>query len=258
MVSPPRILILDIETAPKIAYVWKFYKENISAKQVKEHGHIMSFAAKWLDEPAIYYEENRKENDRKIIEKLCHFIDQADIVVAHNGEEFDLKEIRARALVNGLRPPSPVKVIDTLKIARREFRFPSNSLEYLSTALNLQNKKDGHNKFPGFVLWLECLRGNEEAWVEMKHYNIIDILALEELYKRLRPWDTKHPNLAVYADPQEVMCPKCGSHNIQWRGYAYTSVGKFHRYQCTNCGAWGRSRYSEISKNPSLLTNQVN
>jgi predicted RNA-binding Zn-ribbon protein involved in translation (DUF1610 family) len=254
-----KILFLDIEVAPKVALVWKFFKENISPKQVKEHGHIMSFCAKWLDDGVIHYEENRKENDKDIIQKLCYFIDQADIVIAHNGEEFDMKEIRARALVHGIKPPSPVKVIDTYKIAKREFRFPSNSLEYLSNVLNLTTKKGGHKKFPGFELWLECLRGNDAAWAEMKEYNIVDVLALEELYYRLRPWDTKHPNLTIYAsETTEVSCPKCGSHDIQWRGYARTNSGVYHRYQCNNCGSWGRGRYSVAKKNEKILTNQVN
>jgi hypothetical protein len=257
--ASPKILVLDIETAPKVAYVWRFWKENISAKQVKEHGHMMSFAAKWLGEDEIFYEENRKENDRVLIEKVCYYLDQADMVIAHNGERFDMKQIRARAVVHGLSPPSPVKVIDTLKIAKNEFGFASNSLEYLTTILGCKVKKGGHKKFPGFELWLACLRGVEEAWVEMREYNILDILALEELYYKLRPWDTKHPNLAVYAeDNDKVVCPKCGGDHVQWRGYAYTNVGKYHRFQCVDCGGWGRGRYSVLPKNANLIANQAN
>ena len=254
-----KILVLDIETAPKLAYVWRFFKENVSAKQVKEHGHIMSFAAKWLDKGEIFYEENRKDNDRRIVEKLCNFLDEADVVIAHNGERFDLKQIRSRAVVHGLKPPSPVKIIDTLKIAKNEFAFPSNSLEYLTGVMGCKTKKDGHKQFPGFELWLECLRGNDAAWKEMRDYNIVDVLALEELYYKLRPYDTKHPNLAIYADNEEdVLCPKCGSKHIQWRGYAYTNVGRYHRYQCNDCGGWGRGRFTTLPKNENLITNLVN
>ena len=257
--SAPKILVLDIETAPKVAYVWRFFKENISAKQVKEHGHMMSFAAKWLDSDEIFYEENRKDNDKLLIEKVCHLLDQADMVIAHNGERFDMKQIRGRAVVHGIAPPSPVKVIDTLKIAKNEFGFASNSLEYLTTILGCKIKKGGHKKFPGFELWLACLRGDDEAWAEMKEYNILDILALEELYYKLRPWDTKHPNLAVYAeDVESIVCPKCGGSHVQWRGYAYTNVGKYHRFQCTDCGGWGRGRYSLLVKNDNLIANQAN
>jgi hypothetical protein len=254
-----KILVIDIETAPKVAYVWRFFKENISAKQVKEHGHIMSFCAKWLDGMEIIYEENRKDDDTKIVSRLCELLDEADFVVAHNGERFDFKQIRARAVVHGIRPPSPFKTIDTLIIAKREFGFPSNSLEYLTKVLGCKIKKDGHGKFPGFELWLECLKGNDEAWAEMKHYNIIDVLALEELYLKLRPWDTKHPSLAPYSEELEKpVCPKCGGDHMQYRGYAYTGVGKYHRLQCQDCGGWSRSRFTLLKKNANMVVNQGN
>lgn len=253
-----KILVIDLETAPKVAYVWRFFKENISPKQVKQHGHIMSFAAKWLGEGEIYYEENRKEDDRRIVSRLCELLDEADFAIAHNGEEFDFKQIRARAAVHGIKPPSPFKVIDTYKIAKKEFGFPSNSLEYLTGVLGCETKKGGHKKFPGFELWLECLRGNGEAWTELKDYNVLDVLALEELYLKLRPWSTNHPNLAVYAESDKLVCPKCGGTHLQYRGYAYTSVGKYHRIQCQSCGGWGRTRYSLLPKNENLLVNQVN
>jgi DNA polymerase elongation subunit (family B) len=254
----PKILIFDIETAPKIAYVWRFFKENISAKQVKEHGHILSFAAKWLGEDEIFYEENRKDNDKKIVSLMCDLLNQADMVVTHNGEQFDMKQVRARAVIHGIAPPSPVKIIDTLKIAKNEFSFPSNSLEYLTEVMGCKIKKDKHDKFPGFELWLECLKGNKEAWDEMKHYNIRDILSLEELYLKFRPYDTKHPNVVVFSDPSDkVCCPKCGSDQIHFRGYAYTNFGKYRKFQCTSCGGWGRSRYTIRGKDENLLGNLV-
>lgn len=252
-----KILILDIETAPKVALVWRFFKENISPKQVKEHGHIMSFAAKWLGEDKIFYEENRKEDDKKIVAKLSALLDEADIVVAHNGAEFDLKQVRARAVVHRLSPPSPVKIIDTLKISREEFGFPSNSLEYLSMVLDLKHKKTSHRKFPGFELWLECLRKNEEAWQELKEYNIDDVLVLEELYQVLKPWATKHPNITVRNfDATSPLCPKCGGHHLISRGFATTLSGVYRRYQCKDCGGWSRSRYRENPKNENILVPQ--
>jgi DNA polymerase elongation subunit (family B) len=258
--TQPRILIIDVETAPKIAYVWRFWKENISPKQVKQHGHIMSFAAKWLGEPEVFYVENRKEDDTFIVSQLCSLLDEADMAVAHNGEQFDFKQIRARALVHGIKPPSPFKVIDTLKIAKREFGFPSNSLEYLTTILGTKKKKTSHKAYPGFELWLACLRGDDAAWAEMKAYNIDDVLSLEELYLKLRPWDTAHPSLVPYAgNPlEEPVCPKCGSKHLQKRGFAYTGVGKYHRLQCQGCGGWSRSRFTLNKKDENALVNQAN
>jgi DNA polymerase elongation subunit (family B) len=250
----PKILILDIETAPNVAYVWRFFKENVGAKQVLEHTTIMSFAAKWLNEPTVYYDDAHKNTEEGLLAYLVTFLDSADIVIAHNGDKFDLPTIQGRALVLGLQPPSPYKTIDTVRVARNEFNFPSNSLEYLSGILGVE-KKGGHKKFPGFELWLECLKENTEAWEEMKEYNIQDVITLEQVYLKLRPWDRRHPNVAVYESNDAIHCPKCNSSHIQRRGFTFTNTGKYHRFQCMDCSGWSRTRYTELGKNINLLGN---
>lgn len=241
-----KILILDIETAPNIAYVWGAWKQNIGQNQWKDKGHIMSFAAKWLGSDEVIYEENRKSNDKPIVKKLFKYLDEADIVVAHNGDKFDLPVVLGRGLVHGLNPPSPYHTIDTCRIARRRFRFTTNSLANLSEELGLPDKKGQHKKFPGFELWLECLRGNDEAWAEMKEYNVEDVVVLEELYLKMRPFIDNHPNVVHHVHGDEVHCPKCGSTRIQWRGYYYTKMGLCYRkFVCLDCGGWGRARYAE-------------
>lgn len=251
-----RILILDIETTPNLAYVWRFFKENVGAKQVVEHTEIMSFAYKWLGEPQVHYYDTQYTNEANILPFLLEALDEADIVVAHNGNKFDLPTIQGRALVAGLKPPSPYKTVDTLLSARYEFNFPSNSLEYLSGVLPGVTKKDSHRKFPGFELWAECLKGNTEAWEEMKAYNIQDVITLEEVYLQMRPYMTRHPHVAIQnEDDEAIYCPKCGSHHIQKRGYAFTNTGKYQRFQCNDCGGWARTRYTLLEKNVNLLRN---
>ena len=146
-----KILILDIETAPNLAYVWRFFKENVGAKQVVEHSEIISYAYKWLGDPTVHYYDVQYATEAAILEPLMEALDAADIVVAHNWNKFDLPTIQGRALVAGLNPPSPYKTVDTLLVARYEFNFPANSLEYLSTILGVK-KKDDHKQFPGFEL----------------------------------------------------------------------------------------------------------
>jgi hypothetical protein len=162
--------------------------------------------------------------------------------------------------MHGIKPPAPYKQVDTVKVARKEFNFPSNSLEYLSNVLDLQNKKGGHKKFPGFELWLGVLRNDPDAWAEMKEYNVIDILTLEELYLKFLPFMRFHPNVGVYADDPDPVCPKCGGVHITYRGYAHTNVGRYHRFQCGDCGGWGRTRYSVFTKEEAQkqMTNVVN
>jgi hypothetical protein len=255
-----KILILDIETSPNIAYVWRFWKENVGAKQVLENGTMLSFAAKWLGDSTVFYEDVEHQSELEMLTVLFRLLDEADIVVAHNGDKFDLPHIQGRGLVLGLPPPSPYKTVDTVKVARYEFNFPSNSLEYLSNVLSLKVKKGGHKKFPGFELWLGVLAGNPEAWAEMKEYNIDDILALEELYLKMRPYMRRHPNTGVFDDHSDPVCPKCSSNDIHWRGYAHTNVGRYHRFQCNVCGGWGRSRTSILTKDftKNLTVSTVN
>ena len=253
-----KILVLDIETTPNLAYVWRFFKENVGAKQVVEHTEIMSFAYKWLGEEEVFYWDTEIASEKDILPYLMEALDAADIVIAHNGNKFDLPTIQGRALVAGLRPPSPYKTVDTLLVARYEFNFPANSLEYLSGVLGV-DKKDSHKNFPGFELWAECLKGNPEAWKEMKVYNIQDVVTLEQVYLKMRPWMRRHPNVGVYDEHTNSVCPKCGGSHLHWRGYARTNVGKYHRFVCLDCGGWGRTRTTVLDTivKKNLVVNAV-
>lgn len=243
----PKILILDVETFPNTAYVWRFFKENIGAKQVLEYSTLASFAYKWLGDDVTWYEDTQHQSEKKLVKKLLDVLDAADIVVAHNGAKFDLPTIQGRALVLGFKPPSPYKIIDTLLVARYEFNFPANSLEHLAILLGVE-KKGSHQKFPGFELWDQCMKNNPEAWEEMRIYNKQDVDTLEEVYLRMRPYMKRHPNVAVYEETEQTICPKCGSSHIQWRGYAVTNVYKYRKFQCQSCGGWARTRFNEFPK----------
>lgn len=254
----PRILIIDLETAPKAAYVWRFFKEFVSPKQVLGHGYIMSFAYKWLGEKEVQFHYTLTEDDSALCVDLAEVLNQADIVVAHNAERFDIPTAKARMLVNRIPPPSPFKVVDTLRVAKKEFLFPSNSLEYLANVLDCKPKLT-HKKFPGFELWSECIKGNLEAWNEMKEYNIQDVETLEEIYLKMRPYIRNHPNVGVFMEEERPVCSKCGSHHIQLRGYTTTQVGKYRKFVCNDCGGWSRTRFTEYPKDKrkDLVVNAI-
>jgi hypothetical protein len=241
--SGPKIGFLDIETSPIIAYVWSRWKQNIAINQIAADWHVMSWAFKWKGSSEIIYMDQRNakriEDDKKILKPLHALIDDADIIVAHNGDEFDLKKLNARFILNGLKPPSPYKTFDTMKVARQKFGFTACSLEYLVDKL-CHLKKDKHARFQGQDLWTECLKGNPDAWDEMEKYNKQDVKVLEPLYERLSPWDQRI-NHSLYTHGAEHVC-SCGSRDFQSRGYAYTAQGKFHVYYCKRCGAWTRGR----------------
>lgn len=242
-----KVLILDIETAPSMCYSWRMWKANISQDMIVEGGYMLSCSMKWLGNDEVFYYENRTTDDRELVDIVIDYLDKADYVIAHNGESFDIPYIKYRAVVHGIKPPSPFKIIDTLRIARKEFLFSRNTLANLAKELGVSEKEE-HAEFAGFKLWAECLKDNPKAWKVMRHYNIQDVITLEQVYLQLRPWAKEHPNVTVeQEDTSGFRCPKCGSIHIQLRGYSFTNSSKYHKYVCKDCGGWSRTRYTTNS-----------
>lgn len=255
-----KISILDIETSPIFGKVWSLWNNNLSLEQVEDDWFIMSFSAKWLGEKNVDYLDQSKtypvSNDYALLAALWKWLDESDIVIAHNGKKFDIKKINARLILNGFPPYSPVKIIDTKIEAQKVAAFTSNKLQYLADKLS-PIKKRMHSKYPGWTLWNECLLGNKEAWRDMKLYNIDDVRSLEHVYLALRPWMTGHPNLGLFALESRPHCRNCQSHRLIKRGYWYASTRVYQRYQCKSCGAWQRGSVciSEPAANKRQLVN---
>jgi hypothetical protein len=206
--------------------------------------YMLCWCAKWLGQDTIYhsalpdfdlYGEDAVD-DRGVVYELWDLLDEADVVVAHNAVKFDIKKINTRFLIHDLSPPSPYRVVDTLRIARQHFAFMSNKLNDLGETLKIGNKQDTG----GFQLWKDCLAGDPVAWKKMVSYCKQDIRLLENVYHTLLPYASGVPNHGTYAGG--LICSRCGSDNIERRGYAYTPLSKFQRYACKDCGSWSRTR----------------
>jgi uncharacterized protein YprB with RNaseH-like and TPR domain len=236
MRTPAKILFIDVETAPSLGWVWQKYETNVIDFQ--RDWYILSYAIKWADGGKIQvkcladYPNYKKdiENDKELVEDLWEIINKADIVIGHNSDSFDLPKINTRFLTHKLPPPSPYRTVDTLKIARKVFKFDSNKLDDLGRYLGIGRKMPN----TGFVLWRGCMLGEAKSWTLMKRYNARDVVLLEKVYKLLRPWASTHPNV----NKGETACPKCASVNVQRRGFSYTLLRKKQRYQCQNCAGW--------------------
>ena len=229
------VLVLDIETQPLIAYVWNLKEQFVALNQIKEDWQIMAWSAKWLGSDLVVYHDKRNDkDDKRILKILWKFLDKADIVVTQNGQSFDIPKINARFILHGMKPPSPVKHLDTYRIAKKVFEFTSNKLEYLTDKLCTKYKKLSHKKFPGMSLWTECLKGNRTAWEEMKEYNVQDVLSTEELYNKLKSWT---PN-SMPSVHNNGTCVVCGTAQLQKRGYERKAKLLYQRLQCQSCGKW--------------------
>jgi len=253
----PKILFIDIELKPILAQVWALWDQNVGLNQIQEDWSILSYCAKWKGSDEIIYEDLQGsddfEDDSSLLGNLWSLLNEADVVVGQNSKRFDVKKINARLVLNGYPKPSTFRQIDTLLIAKAQFGFTSNKLQYMTDRLCTKYKKLEHGKFAGHLLWSECMRNNPEAWEEMRKYNINDVLSLEELYDTLSSWDSTLPNFDVYVD--EILDMS------EWTkdGFHYTNLGKYQRYRNKVTGVQRRSRVNLLSKEKreSLLSNIV-
>ena len=247
---PYKILLFDIETAPNAGYMWGLWKQNIPVAMIEEMWYMLTWSAKWLNSDKVL---SANKLDQGYLARLWKLLDQADIVIAHNGDKFDIPKINTFFLLNGLNPPSPYRTVDTLKVSRKYFAFPSNRLDDLGHFL-----KVGRKRKTEFELWKRCMAGEKKALKEMQEYNVQDVMLLEHVYLALRPFMNNHPNLGTYGDMEEIECPTCGSNDITQNGYYRTNVSKFHRYHCTACGnpnIRGRNNLFTKEEKENLVTN---
>jgi DNA polymerase elongation subunit (family B) len=238
-----KILLLDIETAPNIAYVWGLFKQNISLNAIANSGYVLCWAAKWLGEEKIMF-SSVQTGKKKMLKEIHDLLAEADVVIHYYGSRFDIPTLNKEFVQNDMLPPASYKQLDLLMTVRKQFRFPSAKLEYVAKALGIKQKVE----HAGFQMWIDCMNNDEAAWEQMKEYNIGDIQVLEDLYNRLLPWIKNHPNVGLYKDAENV-CPNCGGNHLERRGFAYTVLGKFQRFQCKGCGTWSRDKKSMAVKN---------
>jgi hypothetical protein len=229
-----RILCIDIETRPAVAYVWKMWKVDIGLDQLIDPGGIICFAAKWVGERGVTFVSDFHDGHEAVVQTLHSMLDDADAVMHWNGESFDIPCINREFMENHMGPPSPFKQIDLMRTTKKKARFISNKLDHVSQQLG----HEGKVKHEGFRLWKQCLAGDEKAWGRMKRYNIRDTRLLEKVYDDLQPWVVSHPSYSAHEG--ERVCPRCGGDKLEARGFAILTSGKYQRLRCKDCGGWSR------------------
>lgn len=241
--SSAKILLFDIETAPMEALIFSRFQDSVGLHQLQSDWFMFSWSAKWLFDPKVMSDvltpdEAKSKNDKRITQSLWELINEADIIIAHNGKRFDEKRMNTRFFKYNLNPPSSYIMIDTLVHMKRKFQFTSNKLDWVAhDFLGLEGKIK-----TDFSLWEDCYNGDADALERMRKYNDQDVLVLEELYLKLRPWIQPHPNVGLYIDTQVHSCPACGSENVEEDGEYCTYATAYKQYRCSDCGTISRSR----------------
>lgn len=223
------ILSLDIETKPAIVYTFQAYDVNISPDQVIDPGGMLCFAAKWVGKPEMYFFSEWTHTREEMLAGLYELLNRADAVITYNGNRFDLPKIQGEFALAGMKPPGPVTSIDVLKAVKR-LGFMINKLAFIGPLLGVGQKM----KHEGFGLWRSVMEGDPKAQKRMQKYNVQDVVLLEQLYIRIKPFINDHPHLGE----DKGLCGSCGSLHLQARGFRRTKYFKIQRLQCQDCGSW--------------------
>lgn len=251
--ADPKVLIYDIETTHNIAAIFRLFEDYTSHENILRERYVVSIAWKWLnakkvsavsvlDNPTLYRRD--PHNDKFVIETFRAVLEEADVIVAHNGDQYDIKFLEGRMLFHEMSPLPPTTTIDTLKIAKSRLLLNSNKLDYLARYLGLGKKVRTDNEW-----WLDIIQGGPKAFAairKMVHYNKEDVNLLEGVFLKLRPYCANHINNEITGG---TGCPRCGSDRFQSRGVHRAISRTYQRFQCQACGGWWRA-----VKNTTLKT----
>src|SRR3990167_2911598 len=189
----PRILLWDIETSLMPVAIFQLHQQDyIDPSAILEERYVICASWKWLDDPKMYsvstlddpkrYKKS-PHDDTHVIETLHCVLSEADVIIHHNGDSFDKRYVDTRILKLGLSALPPITSIDTYKVAKQKFLFNSNKLDYLGQFLGLGQKI---KTTPG--LWMRVMQGDKAAVKEMVDYNKQDVVLLEKVFLKLRPY----------------------------------------------------------------------
>ena len=256
--NKPKILFFDIESSAALVLCFSRHKQYISQQAViEEGGKILMAGYSWDGSDDVKVIGNIQDvvnlSDYAVCKYFHDLFQQADAVCAHNLRQFDMKVLETRCLINGLPPLKKVKMIDTLDIAKKHFRFPSNSLDSLG-AYHGVGRKVSHE---GMGLWRKVQSGDKQAFNEMVEYCKGDVQLLKDVFYALRSRGLVSSfNAGLYYQDDGLHCRTCGSTDLELTGnLQYTSVNTYEEYVCNSCGSIHRSRVSSTTaeKRKSLL-----
>lgn len=231
-----KLLTIDIETSPHLGFFFGLFNQNFSINQVQEWTRVLCFAAKWYDQKDTMFFSDFHDGHEAMIQQAYNLLSEADAVVHFNGDSFDIPHLNREFALLDLGKPASYTSIDLYKVAKKNFRFGSNKLDHIAQQLGIGQKV----KHAGFQLWIDVLNGKIKAWNEMREYNKQDVVITEGVYDKLYQWIPNVPNMNLYNETTVLTC-RCGSENVEKRGFGYTQIAKYQKFKCRDCGRWNQS-----------------
>ena len=87
-----RILVIDIETGPNLAWVWGVWDQNVSLTQLEQPSHVMCFAAKWVGKRQVMFHSEHHDGREAMVAAAWRLLDEDDTlmcaILTANGDTF--------------------------------------------------------------------------------------------------------------------------------------------------------------------------
>ena len=238
--SGPRIILWDIETLPNMAEAMKVFNQlsNYPGLTIKASiNSIICVGWKVYGEKKVHcinawdFKNWQKDvnDDKEIVKAAYEVLSKADCVVTHNGKRFDWKFFQTRLMVHGLDPLPKIMHVDTCQSAKSNLMLLNNKLATVAETLTSEAKL-AHE---GWGLWVKVSERDKAACAKMTAYCKQDVVTLEAVFNRLRPF-VKVPNHNLFTASE--VCKPCGSNKLMKYGFKFYSNKKHQRYKCKDCG----------------------
>jgi hypothetical protein len=227
-------LFFDIETSPNIVYSWRIgYNLNITPENIIDERKIICISYKWESEEVIHtLTWDKNQCDKKMLTKFVAVANQADELIAHNGDRFDIKWVRTRCIYHRIPMFPNYKTLDTLKKAKSGFNFNSNKLDYIAQYLGVGAKV----KHSGFDMWKGVMQNDKTSLSEMVHYCEGDIIVLEDVFLTMQSYIKQNTHAGVLNNNLKYSCPCCSSEQITLLKNNVTAMGTIKRLiECNDC-----------------------
>ena len=228
-------LFFDIETSYCEGWFWRAsFKTSIGHHQILKQSKIICICWKWQGSKKVHYLKwDENQNDKAMCKAFKDVLLDADEVVGHNGDKFDLKWLRTRFLYHGVTSLPKIKSLDTLKFARSQFSFPSNRLDAIGEYLGVGRKIDTG----GIELWHDIIQKKKaSAMKKMVDYCKQDVVLLEKVFQKLEGYNTPKTNVAVFAGGDKADCKYCASDNTRIKDRRISAAGNVSVVmECNDC-----------------------
>ena len=228
-------LFFDIETAPNVVYSWRVgYRIILSPENIIQERKIICICWKWEHKKRVYsLTWDKNQSDKQLLKDFVKICEEADEIVAHNGDKFDIKWLRTRCIYYRIEFPETIKSFDTLKKVKKGFRFNSNKLDYIAKFLGIGKKTETG----GFDLWVKTMKGDKKALQKMVDYCKNDVILLQDVFHELEKYVEVNTHVGVSMGADRWSCVSCGSENVRFNGQLVSKTGmiKF-RMRCNKCG----------------------